>query len=412
MTSPDTEITPVVDFEQMFAAQPVFDREKKRYAVELLHRSRSSVSTLQLGQADTSDELLQRHCQAIMAQAEQYRTAVFVAIRPGFLLSGRTLPLEPDTTILTLTGAVAATPEFLAALTRYKKAGFRFALANVAINDNNLALLQLADIIKLDLLSSNLADIERYKQQYGRPDLLWLAEKVETEEQFAACKALGCDYFQGYFLTAVLEVEGKKIEPSALKLAEIISCLFAQEPDINQLALLLKDEPSIVIGILKLANSPLYRKTRDVSSVKEMVTRLGLELVRKWVLMYAVLESTTPASAITVLARAYSAQRIAQHWQLDSAQCQHYFLAALISGSDMLFGIASAKFLPHLNINKNIADAIINNTGPLANALTIIRSIERGYALKQPASLAELPYLRYYTTELAQIQKRLAQAGC
>src|SRR5690606_32590317 len=251
------------------------------------------------------------------------------------------LPLLPERTVLTLAGAIDVTPVLLTTVAAYKQQGFRFALHNCSVNESTLPLLALANIIRLDLLSSDLAEVEHYKKRYGRPDLLWLAEKVETDDQFAACKALGCDLFQGYFLTDALAVDGKKIEPGALKLTEIIRCLFSDEPDINELATLLNDEPAIVMSILKIANSPLYRKTRDVSSVKEMVTRLGLELVRKWVLTYAVLGTTTAASAITVLARAYSTQRIARHWQLTEQQCQQYFLAALISGSDMLFGIAS-----------------------------------------------------------------------
>src|SRR5690606_38837485 len=112
---------------------------------------------------------------------------------------------------------------------------------------------------------------------------------------------LGCDLFQGYFFPDKLEIAGKKIEPSAVKLADIISCLFDPEPDLNKLASVLQDEPSIVMGMLKVANSPLYRKVREVSSIKDVVTRLGLELSRKLVLTYAVLNGNNMPAAVTVL---------------------------------------------------------------------------------------------------------------
>lgn len=410
MNSLNTEINAPAVTGADFVAQPVFNTDKQRYAVELVYAHTRDISTILLD-TSLSHEQLARYCQLISEQAEQYRTTVFVAVSAQLLLSVANLPLVPGRTVLTLADTVEASSVLLAAVATYKQQGFRFALSHSNVNERTLPLLALVNIIRLDLLRSDLADVEHYKKRYGRPDLLWLAENVETEGQFAACKALGCDLFQGYFLSGALAVDGKNIEPGALKLTEIIRCLFSEEPDINQLAQLLNDEPAIVMGILKIANSPLYRKTRDVSSVKEMVTRLGLELVRKWVLTYAVLGTATAASAITVLARAYSAQQIARHWQLTEQQCQQYFLAALISGSDMLFGIASERLLAHLNINPAIFDAIVNNSGPMAQALATVRSIERSYALKQPVNVQDMPYLNFYATELSQIQQRLAEAG-
>ena len=77
----------------------------------------------------------------------------------------------------------------------------------------------------------------------------------------------------------------------------------------------------------------------------------------------------------------------------------------------MLFGIASERLLPYLNINQTIFDAIVNNNGPIAQALTTVRSIERSYALKQPVNAQDMPYLNFYAAELSQIQQRLAEAG-
>lgn len=402
------EITGDRDLQSLFAAQPIFNRDKQRYAVELLYRSDAGVSALEIGDVKATTELLYNLCCGITEQIEQYQAPVFLNVCAQFLLSRTFLPLEPSQVVIELIERIEPTPDFIAAVLSFKQQGFRFALDDFEFSAAWLPLLELADIIKIDVLNSNLDDIARYKTQYSRPGLIWLAEKVETEQQFIAFKALGFDLFQGYFLAKPLLIAGKKIEPSILRLAEIMSCLFADEPDINQLVLLLQDEPAIVMGMLKIVNSPLYRKTREVSSVKEMVTRLGLDLARKWVLMYAVLNNTVPIAAITILTRAYTVQSIARQWQLSNEQRHQYFLAALISGSDMLFGVESERFLQHLNINPDIKQAISYNSGQMAEALVIVRNIERGVALKLAASAAELPYIALYNNELADVQKRLA----
>ncbi len=409
MNSQITDINNAVQLQSLFAAQPIFDRSQQRYAVELLYRNDSGVTALELGDMHATTELLYNLCSGISEQISQYRAPVFINVCAEFLLSRSFLPLEPCQVVIELIERIDPSAEFIAAVASFKQQGFRFALDDFEFNAAWQPLIALADIIKIDVLSSSLADVERYKAQYSRPGLLWLAEKVETEEQFAAFSALGFDLFQGYFLSRPLIVSGKKIEPSALKLADIISCLFEPVPDLNKLAAVLQDEPTIVMGMLKIANSPLYRKTREVSSIKEVLTRLGLELTRKWLLMYAVLSSTTPPAAITVLTRAHSTQRIAEQWQLDAAHCQQYFLAGLISGSDMLFGVAPQEFLTHLHVPQQIEAALSRNSGPMADALTLVQKIERGYALKLPADNAELPYIGLYNNELAEVQKRLAQ---
>lgn len=394
------------DIQQLYAAQPIFDRKQKRCAIALLNRSGAGVSALLLSDA-LSDAQLQQLCSDISAQSAVYKAPLFVAVAVDFILSGRALPLEPDTVVLEPVIPPQPDAAYIAALRVFKQQGFRLTLHDVALTEVAQQLLSLADIVRLDVLNSNLADTERYKTQFGRPGLLWLAGPVETEQQFAIFKALGCDLFQGYFLTKSLLVAGKKMEPGALKVAEIISCLFAAEPDIAQLSALLKNEPNIVMGLLKIANSPLYRRTREVGSIKETVTRLGLELTRKWLLMCAVLSGTSPAAAITVLTRAYTVQHIAQQWQLGAVQCQQYFLAALISGTDLLFDIPSELFLRHVNLHKDIKAAIKGNRGRMAGALAIVRSIERGYALKLAASDAELPYIALYNQQLSDVQQRL-----
>ncbi|HSG53103.1 MAG TPA: HDOD domain-containing protein [Rheinheimera sp.] len=391
------------------AAQPIFDIAKKRVAIELRQRSVSTVRALQLDSAATSE--LTSVCEKLGEFIAPFRCELLLQVSAAVLLQHETLPLSANSIILLLSNITTPDAVLIAAVKRYKKRGFRIALNDSELNDNWQLLIAQADIIRIDVRLCQLDDVQRHKDLYGRSGLVWLADNVETEQQLSTYAALGFSWFQGYFLHNKLMVAQKKIEPAAIKLAEIISCLFVVEPDINKLATLLQDEPAIVVALLKLANSPLYRKTRPVSSVKEMVLRLGLELTRKWVLTYAVLGSCTQAAAITVLSRAFAAQSIAERWQVEPRQSQQYFLAAIISGADILFGIDSRDFLPHLSIEPAIKKALKHNSGPMAEALNIIRRIEHGFALLRNSDVAELPYLQCYTAALAQVQQRLAESG-
>ena len=394
--------------QQHFVAMPIFTSERQRYAIELLQQQGDVLSALCINATDTAFLVLQ--ADMLRQVVEDYGVPVLLDVAAQCLFSKVLHHFDPLTVIINVPNSCLAEPGLGPLLRQYQRSGYRFALDYPLTETLSAELMPLFSIFRLNILQCDLDAFARLKAELHDSPGLWLAQQVDSERKFSLCSALGCSLFQGSFLPDMLTINDKKIEPGALKLAQILGCLFAAEPDINRLSQLLSDEPAIVIAMLKIANSPLYRKARDVGSVKEMVTRLGLELVRKWILLYAVMGSSTEQAAITVLARAYSTQRIAQHWQLAPEQCEQYFLAAIISGADMLFGIASTAFLPYLALDSSIEQAIRFNSGKLADALAIVRGIEQGYALRQPANATVLPYVGFYADEMAQIHKRLALA--
>ncbi|MDX5408032.1 MAG: HDOD domain-containing protein [Chromatiaceae bacterium] len=358
-------------------------------------------------------ELLQQQCQQLAECLSGYNCRLLLSVSLPLVLARQSLaPLPASKVMLAIAGQFEDSAALRAALGHYKSQGFGLVVDDSPVGDVSEELLALANIIRIDMTRTALEDVQRHKALYEREGLTWLATRVETEAQFTLVKTLGCQWFQGYFLPDKLTVAGKTLEPSALKLAEIISCLFVDEPDINKLVALLADEPAIVMGLLKLANSPLYRKTRAVNSVKEVVTRLGLTLARKWLLSYAVLSGTNPAAAIMILARAHTMARIAGHWQVSVETQQQYFLAGIISGTDRLFGIDSNAFLRRLHVSKGIKQALQHQSGQVAQALELVMQLEQSCALGQGLEPHCQPYLPLYQDELAQVQQRLAQAGC
>ena len=407
MSRKSADNTPEYAITRLYTAQPVFNAAKKRIAIALQQRSQHGVKPFELNETDTV--LLQGVCQQLDECINLYQSDVIIGVSQQLLRAKVALALQANRVILLLSAVDTVDDTLLTALRWYKTQGYRLLCDDSNVNNNNGALIALVDIIRFDIQVTRLDDLQRHQRMYNRPELLWLADKVETEAQFSLFNSLGCSLYQGYFLPDKLDVAGKKITPGAVKLADIMRCLFDAEPDLNQLATVLQDEPAIVMGMLKVANSPLYRKAREVSSIKDVVTRLGLALSQKLVLTYAVLENSTAPAALTVLTRAYTAQRIAGQWQFDNKQQQHFFLAALLSGTDMLFGVAPETFLSHLNVTVQIEAALRQQSGAIGEALALVKRLERGNALKRSADVSELGYLTLYNIELANMQQRLAR---
>ncbi|HEY0924525.1 EAL and HDOD domain-containing protein [Rheinheimera pacifica] len=396
------------DIQSLFAAQPIFDRNNNRVAVELLYRSDNGVTALELGDNLATTELIYNLCSSVSTQIEQYKAPVFINVCADFLASGSFLPLEADKVVIELVERIAPTAEFIAHVTAFKQRGFRFALDDFEFTTDWEPLIALADIIKVDILQHSYAEVKQQMHRLRGYKLTWLAERVETPEQLEQCKALGFSLFQGYFLARPEVVTGKKIPPTALKIAELINNLFQAEPDINKLSVQLADEPALVMGMLRIANSPLYRKTREVSSVKELTMRLGLDLARKWILMFSILNRCCPAAAGLVLTRAYTAQQLAMLWHADNAKQNQFFLTAILSGVDILFGVAPTEFINQLNVSDEIKLAICQHRGEAAAAIEMIKNIEKAYSMKSSTGDIADEYFVIYNQQQHRIQDKFA----
>lgn len=396
------------DTQSLFAAQPIFDRNNNRVAVELLYRSDNGVTALELGDNLATTELIYNLCSGISAQSEQYNAPVFINVCADFLLSGSFLPLEADKVVIELVERITPDAAFVASVAALKLRGFRFALDDFEFTADWEPLIALADIIKVDILQHSIAEVKSQMHRLRGYKLTWLAERVETPEQLEQYKALGFSLFQGYFLARPEVVTGKTVPPAALKIAELINNLFQAEPDINKLSVQLADEPALVMGMLRIANSPLYRKTREVSSVKELTMRLGLDLARKWILMFSILNRCSPAAAGLVLTRAYTAQQLAMLWHADEAKQNQFFLTAVLSGVDILFGVTPTEFVNQLNVSDEIKHAICLRSGDAATAIDIIKSIEKAYSMKSGAGDMVDEYFVIYNQQQHRIQDKFA----
>ncbi len=397
--------------QSLFAAQPVFDRELNRVGVELLYRSDSGVTALELGDNLATTELVCNLCSSISEQTAHYNVPTFINVCANFLMADSFLPLDAENVVIELVERIAPSPAFIASVSALKQRGFRFALDDFEFNEAWEPLIALADVIKVDILLCDLRKVRAQMFRLRKYKLTWLAERVETQEQYEICKAMGFSLFQGYFLARPEIITGKKVPPAALRMAELINTLFEEQPDIEKLSAQLHDEPALVMGMLRIANSPMYRKTREVSSVKELIVRLGLDLTRKWVLMFSVFNQCKPAAAGLVLTRAYAAQAIAQQWQLNENTQSQFFLTALLSGVDILFGITPADFVKGLSLSHEIKQAIGSGVGEAASAVKIINTIEQAYSMRRLPPDVPSAYFTLYNQQQYYVEDKFSVLG-
>jgi EAL and modified HD-GYP domain-containing signal transduction protein len=393
----------------LLASQPIYDRDNKLYAVELLYRNDLSQSAMDVGDMAATSELLYNLCTGITEQTDHYHRPAFINVSGDFLLSNRFLPIDPDRVVVELVERMEPTQALISAVESWYRQGFRFAFDDFEFLPSWNPLHKFASVIKVDVLNQDYLEIAEKVAQLSDLDCLWLAERVEDEGVRSHYYDLGFDLFQGYFFAKPKMVYGTKLTPSALQLARLLGALFTEEPDIHDLVAIISSDPNLTVSLLKIVNSPVYRTSKSIRSVKEVIIRLGLNNLRRWVALISALKASSPEAARIVLVRAQMCRELASRSKVSSAAPDHAFLVGLLSGVDVFLGVEKTTFLAQLNLDGPVRNALANFKGPLGRNLKLAIQVESAVLMKEAIESMDLRLLKLYQQANETIQTMIKE---
>ncbi|MCK7460376.1 EAL and HDOD domain-containing protein [Idiomarina aminovorans] len=380
----------------LLAAQPIYDIRNQFYAVELLYRSAVNLTAETVGDTAATSEVIFNLCAGITRQTEQYDATAFINVSSEFLVSQSFLPIEPDKVVIELVERIKPTKAIINAVARWHKKGFRFALDDFEFDPAWEPLLKYASYIKVDVSTLTLEQAKTFKQKLSGFKGKWLAERVEDEVTKEAYEALGFELFQGYYFAKPKVVYGTRLEPSSLQLTKVLTHCFEDEPDLTELSNLISEDPKLSVSLLKIVNSPLYPTVSPVTRVKDVIMRLGIENLRRWIALISSVSASSQEASRMVLVRAQMCYELAKRQDspdLDPDQC--YFVG-LLSGIDIMLGVDKACFFEKLPLSEQTKAAVDDCAGPMGRCLNIALKLERFVQMKERVDKIEPRLLRTY----------------
>ena len=169
------------------ARQPVFDKQKRVIAYELLFQHPASALTnsfLLIGM-----DTLTRGKKAFIKFNRNLLKKEVATIFPKELLAIEILEnVEPD-------------EETIAACKKLKLAGYLLVLSDFYLQSQFKSLLGLADIIKVDFSGPKVDKIATFIQRLGAGRVKFLADNLENMQAYQRSVEMGNDYFQGTFFS-------------------------------------------------------------------------------------------------------------------------------------------------------------------------------------------------------------------
>jgi EAL and modified HD-GYP domain-containing signal transduction protein len=359
------------------ARQPIFNGKLEIIGYELLYRAPGATSA-QITDATAATATV------IVGVAMDIGLAQLVGDKPAYinfphalLINPRPLPMQPKRIVVEVLEDVKPDREILAGLAALRQQGYRIALDDYNDRAGSLALLDAADIVKIDIQdysSARLKDcVERVR--LAGPELI--AEKVETWEQFSLCKSLGFQGYQGYLLERPQIVTAQRAPTSRLATLKLMIELSDPDVAVPKIERMIAGDVGMSYRLLRCINSSFYHLPRVVSSVRQAVVLIGLNELRKLcaAVTLAGFDDQPGYVPVQALVRAKMCEDLCIAAGLRGSE--GYFMTGLLSMVDVLLQQPLEQALGQLPLSAQVQSALLEHKGSLGEALRCSLDYER-----------------------------------
>jgi c-di-GMP-related signal transduction protein len=351
--------------ERFMARQPILDRDTQLYAYELLFRSGPDSA---FGNPDpdkaTARVIVDTLLTLGLGEVAGDRR-VFINLTHDLLIQDVTLLLPPEQVVVEVLETVEPDAEVIAACRRLKDAGFLIALDDFVPRPAMARLVDLADIIKVDLMATKQADWRTMAKQYSARGIKMLAEKVETQEDFRTALDAGYDYYQGYFFARPAILRGHGIPELSLTHIQLLSEAVRPDPDFQVLARIIRGDVSLSYKLLRFINSPSFGLRRHVDSIRDALSLLGDREVRRWACLLAMANMGIDRPSALVEEAAVRARLC----ELMAAAAGHHreadrlFLVGLFSLIDAILDRPLSEILAEVSLPPEVRAPLLGEPG-------------------------------------------------
>lgn len=369
----------------LVARQPVFDLQGRIWGYELLFRPAperknatasptAATSTVMLDGFELIRPMLRGNQRLLINYTEELLSAEAPSMLP------------PEICAVEILESVKPTESVLSSLLSLKKKGFLLVLDDYMGQRELTPFLRLADVIKVDVLSSGLERTQKLANIL-RPRLsaLLLAEKVEDQYTADICRTWGFTLFQGFFYSKPEIVKGKKLSPGQATMAQLLAHASGGDADLERMKELIASNIYLSYRLLKYINSAFFGMSVAVQNVDRAVTMLGLQNVRNWLFVVAMagMNDSPKAQEIALLAafRAKFLQNLGEkqnNGRDRAAFNSDLFACGLFSLLESLLQMPLDDIFESLPIKENVREVLTRGTGPLAPWYNLMLSYDAG----------------------------------
>ena len=363
------------------ARQPIFDVRQNVYGYEIFYRG-SEVNAFDNTRSDlaTASTLMNTFLAFGLDNLTNYKPA-FINFNESFIVEEIPMLFPNNYLVIEMPASFEPTAVILSKCKALRDKGYMIAMDDFAIKPGYELLLDTVSIVKLNFKKLGIDDVRNIiLNNRLKPHLQFLAEKVETYDEFECARKIGCSLFQGYYFGKPIMHRTQSLQSMEVTYLSLMNAVNKNEIDFNEVSKIILRDMSLTYYLLKLVNAPAFGLLSRVTSVKQALVVLGEREIQKWFSMIVlnIIGKEKPDELIrTSLLRARLAELLSGKTPLR-ANAEHFFLAGLFSMLDAILDRPFTSIIHEIFLPESVKKYLVGDDCLIKPVMDLVIAYEQG----------------------------------
>ncbi len=360
------------------ARQPIFDDRQKLVGFELLYRQ--SADATFAGGATSNIMSSNTVVQAVLGigldrLSEGER--VFINLSYDLIVDRAWELLDPKTVVLELLENIEPDAAVIAACTEARQRGYILALDDFVWHEKWIPLLQLASIVKVDVLGRTKAELIPVVTKLREYKVKLLAERVETDVVRAECASIGFSLFQGYFYCQPETVVKRDLSAGESSALQLLNLVRSDATPTAEVELGIKRDPALTFKLLRIVNNAASG-FNGVESIPHALRLLGRKSLERWLTLLVMANFSAGGARQRELFKLSLTRARLLELMSDGGDRDQRFLVGMFSMLHVLLQAPMKDVIGSMQLSDTVKQALLERTGPHGSLLAGIEAYEVG----------------------------------
>ncbi|MCK8083816.1 EAL and HDOD domain-containing protein [Vibrio sp. 1CM24A] len=361
------------------ARQPILNRKKNTLGYELLFRDgERNAYPAHIESNRATYRLIVENFLSVGLNPSIPSSRCFINFPYQSLIRRLPLSLPKDKVVVEILETCQPTDELLEAVKELYQAGYMIALDDFTSTPEWERFLKYTHIVKLDIMQMGLDEACDLVKAHQGKKFSFLAERVETEQEFQQAKDAGFKFFQGYFFSKPEIIKTKYISPEQVIAMELFQEVCKPDVDFQRVESIVAKDVALSYKLLRFVNTMSPRLEVTISSFRQALVYLGQEKLKMFVSLAVAsyVSDKKPKELYGLsLQRAQFCQRMSRY-QAFEGHSEQAFMIGLFSLLDALLDLSLENLVEQLPLCKSIKVALLRREGPYGTLLALEESFE------------------------------------
>ncbi|WP_391088579.1 EAL domain-containing protein [Vibrio sp. NH-UV-68] len=358
------------------ARQPILNAKRQTLGYELLFRDgENNAYPAHIDSNRATYRIIVENFLSLGTNPAMATSRCFINFPQQSLLRLLPLSLPKNKIVVEILETCTPNDELYDAVKQIHNQGYLIALDDFVYKPEWERFLPLTHIIKIDIMATGLeTSCELVKERLAMGvKRKFLAERVETEEEFLATRSAGFTFFQGYFFSKPEMVRQRYISPEHIIAMELFQEVCKPEVDFLKVEQIVARDVALSYKLLRFVNSMSERIEIPISSFRQALVYLGQDKIKIFVSLAVAsyVSVNKPKELYTLcLQRAQFFMLMARDNPFSQYRDQA-FLIGLFSMLDAMLDMSLDDLVKQLPLCATIKLALLERQGPYGQLISL-----------------------------------------